>query len=395
MKPRSRRIMIMTGNLAVGGGAQGVAATLCNQLVARGHQTHLLTFYHLPNAHPVDGIYHSFDEKLEPSWFAKFWKLIQRGWRIRKLWRKHNIELTISFLEEANFCALVSKILFSPRMATIVSVRTNALKKKPIERLFIRLLYPFAKSVVSVSRGVEETLQKNFGLSNTVAIYNPVDEASVREKADQPLPQEHRWIQGRAPLFISIGRLGKMKGYWHLIRAFQKVRQHCPTATLLILGEGDRQGEIEGLISQCGLGNSVFLLGNQNNVYPFLKASGYFVMTSLWEGLPNALLEALAVGLPVLSTDCSYGPREILAPGLPIEAKLSYPYKTSYGTLVAPGSEEEHYLPMERLPLSREEESLAEQMIEFGEGKNVSMFTKEVLERFRMEDILSQWQKIF
>ncbi|HKY63438.1 MAG TPA: glycosyltransferase [bacterium] len=387
------RVLIVIGSLARGGGAERVAATLGNQLKARGHEVHSLTFYRAENAHPVEGVEHCFEERMVRSTLDAGWKMVQRAWKIRKLCRKHRIDLTVSFMEEANFCALFAKIFFFQRKKAIVSVRNNFRHSGRLYRFLIRLLYPAADRVVAVSRQIEAMLKGDFGLRNTVTIYNPID-ADIEAKAAQPLEESYRWLGQRSTVFVAVGRQVRQKGHWHLIRAFQRVAPRRPEAILILLGSGELGEKLEGLIEACGLKGRVFRLGLHKNVLPFLRASDCFVMSSLWEGLPNAMIEALAAGLPVLSVDCSTGPREVLAPGLALDQTVSYPHRSACGTLLPPLPGEEWFLPIERRPLCQEEEALAEAMIAF-EAPPEKRPPPECLERFGMDGIMERWLSLF
>ncbi|HEX5034138.1 MAG TPA: glycosyltransferase [bacterium] len=387
------RVLIVIGSLTRGGGAERVAATLGNQLSVRGHEVHSLTFYRAENAHPVEGVEHCFDERMVRSTLDAGWKMVQRAWKIRKLCRKHRIDLTVSFMEEANFCALFAKIFFFQRNPAIVSVRNNFRYSGRLYRFLIRLLYPRADRVVAVSRQIEEMLKDDFGLRNTTTIYNPID-SDIAARVAQPLEERYRWIGERSTVFVAVGRQVRQKGHWHLIRAFQRVAAKRPDATLILLGSGELGAKLDGLIEACGLSEKVFRIGLQKNVFPFLRASHCFVMSSLWEGLPNAMIEALATGLPVLAADCSTGPREVLAPDLALNQAVPYPHRSGCGTLLPPLSGEERFLPIESLPLSQEEEALAEAMIAF-EAPPQKQPRSECLERFGMDGIMERWLSLF
>jgi glycosyltransferase involved in cell wall biosynthesis len=116
------------------------------------------------------------------------------------------------------------------------------------------------------------------------------------------------------PLLMSVGRLTEAKDYPTLIRAFARVREQID-ARLLILGEGDSRDEIKTLIRDSGVGGDIGLLGHVRNPLPWMKAANVFVMTSKREGFGNVLVEAMAMGTPVVSTDCPHGPGEILENG--------------------------------------------------------------------------------
>jgi len=121
-----------------------------------------------------------------------------------------------------------------------------------------------------------------------------------------------------------MGRLTEQKGQWFLIRSFRKVVDDYDCAKLCILGEGELKKDLIKLIKNLNLENNVFLLGNQTNIFPFLIRSDCFILSSLWEGFPMALIEVLSIKLPILSVDCKTGPRECLCPELDLDINIEY-----------------------------------------------------------------------
>jgi glycosyltransferase involved in cell wall biosynthesis len=165
--------------------------------------------------------------------------------------------------------------------------------------------------------------------------------------------------------------------------------QKYPEVKLVVLGDGFLRLKIENLINLLNLSNKVFLLGNKKNIFPFLFQSNFFVLSSISEGSPNTLIEALAVGLPVVSTDCETGPREILAPDLGSLDKIEYPYIGKYGILSAPLEEDEIW---DDRPLSFFEEKLfqaMEKIIQLDVKKSEPV----VIDKFKLENVIDKWEK--
>lgn len=392
------RILIVTGVLWVGGGAEKVAAMLGNYFTDQGYETHLLTFYEAPEKYPYHGVYHTLNEQPKKNRLSKIWNIPVRIWRIRQYARAHNIDTIFSFLEEANFYVLVMKMLFARRMRVIVSVRNNIRRRGWFFRTISRMLYPYAAKVVSNTRSVERMLIEDFGLTNTASIYNPLDMDMIEKRKQEPLASEFAWLSSRSPLCISIGRLIHQKGQWHLIRAFTWVVKAHPHATLIILGEGEYQRKLEDLIKDCDLSEHVFLIGKHANVYQFLQQADMFVFSSLWEGMPNTMLEALAVGLPIVSTDCVSGPREIIAPDANANAteKLTYPHRTTYGVLTEPFAYDACWESPERTALTDSEIQLADAirgLIDEG-WKRGELYTAYLARTkdFAYEKVMQEWR---
>jgi glycosyltransferase involved in cell wall biosynthesis len=203
------------------------------------------------------------------------------------------------------------------RMGTTVSAAMAGkhLIKKRLWYLRMRILYPFADAVVAVSNGVADDLAKNAGLSPTLlrVIQNPVITPELMVLADQPV--EHPWFSpGNAPVIMGVGRLTRQKDFPTLLRAFALVREKR-LCHLTILGEGRDRVILESLARELGIRRDVCFPGFVENPYAYMRKAALFVLSSVWEGSPNVLTEALALGTPVVSTDCPSGPREILANG--------------------------------------------------------------------------------
>ena len=179
----------------------------------------------------------------------------------------------------------------------------------------IRYCYPRADRVIAVSRGSAEELNMQFGIpwEKLSVVYSPIISDALRDLASAPL--DHEWFQeGQPPVILSVGRLTAQKDQQTLIRAFALVRKNV-AARLLILGEGENRAALEALVSELGLASDVSLPGFHQNPFAFMARARLFVLSSAWEGLPGALIQALACGCPVVSTDCPSGPREILHDG--------------------------------------------------------------------------------
>lgn len=177
-------------------------------------------------------------------------------------------------------------------------------------------VYARADVVLAVSDGVADDLSAVTGLarSRIATVYNPVIKSDLARRAGEPAP--HPWLagSGTAPVIVATGRLAPQKNFPLLLRAFALLRQQRP-ARLLILGEGRQRPQLEALIAELGLGEDVALPGFVTNPYAVFARASLFVLSSDFEGLGNVLIEAMACGCPVVSTNCPSGPAEILEGG--------------------------------------------------------------------------------
>jgi glycosyltransferase involved in cell wall biosynthesis len=172
--------------------------------------------------------------------------------------------------------------------------------------------------IVAVSAGVaaDTAAIADYPGGRISVIHNPVITAALRARAAEPCP--HPWLaaeaQAAAPVILGAGRLERQKDFPTLLRAFAALRAERP-ARLVILGEGAWREELTALAAKLGVAAEVDLPGFASNPYPYLANARVFALSSAWEGSPNVLTEAMALGTPVVATDCPSGPREILADG--------------------------------------------------------------------------------
>ena len=179
----------------------------------------------------------------------------------------------------------------------------------------MRLSFPAADRIFSFSKGIADDLKRLGTLDerNVKVIYNPVNTGAIHRMAGQPL--DHEWFrEGAPPVILAIGRLAEQKDFPMLIRAFALLRRNR-SARLVILGEGKLGDRLQRLAASLGIADDFLLAGFVDNPYQYIQRSSVVAVSSRWEGMINVLIEALAVGTPVVSTDCHSGPAEILEDG--------------------------------------------------------------------------------
>lgn len=171
--------------------------------------------------------------------------------------------------------------------------------------------YRDAEAVIVVSNGEKEDLIKNFGIpgKQVSVVYNPVNREAIEK-----LSAEDAGIDFDVPLVVTAGRLVHQKGMDILLRAFRMVRD-VAASKLLILGSGEKREELVSLAESLHLSEDVIFLGMQINPFKFMRKAAVFCLASRYEGLGNVILEAMALGVPVIVTDCPSGPSEIIEGG--------------------------------------------------------------------------------
>ncbi len=178
-----------------------------------------------------------------------------------------------------------------------------------------RALYRRADRIIAVSQGVADDLVQSLGLPPdlVVQIYNPIVDESLLELAQDSL--EHPWLEDGVPVILAVGRLVKQKDYPVLLRAFALLRKRRPVR-LIVLGEGELRAKLEAMAKDLGVKEDVQFLGFVKNPFAYMQRCTVYVLSSRFEGLPGSLIQAMACGSAVVSTDCPSGPSEIIEPGL-------------------------------------------------------------------------------
>jgi len=313
------------------GGAERIVLTICSELLRRGRDVELVCLerevaYELPPGLRIVFLSGEGEGPAEGSaplagGIAKLLALPRLARRLAALSRERGYRAVQSHLFRANYVNVLSRA-FGARHETEVVNHT-----KP-ERLLheglpgkanaalARLLYPRADRIVAISSRMASDLAAFLGLdeSRIATINNPYEVDRARELASLPSDCRHEARPGRRTV-VAMGRLVPLKRFGDLLEAFAAVAARETDLDLAVLGEGPERLALETRASELGLADRVFFPGFAANPYRLLGSAAAFVLSSETEGFPNALIEALALGIPVVSTDCVSGPREILAPG--------------------------------------------------------------------------------
>lgn len=313
------KILFLINSLS-GGGAERVVHTLANYLnTLDDYEIVVVVLETLKDAYVLDS---NIKKRVLKSAgicrrIGKLLFIPIQAYECARILKQEKPDVSISFLVRANLVHVMSRwfgnrnpIFISERSTSQNEYKSNSLKNH-IMRWLIRWLYPQADGVCAVSNGVKKSLL-SFGVSPSKikVIYNPQPLQELYELASESPSIQ---IEQDASILITVGRLIDLKDHDTLIKAFAKVKRKID-ARLYIIGDGPNRKKLENLAQTLALVDDIRFLGWQPNPFVLLRQADLFVLSSRFEGFPNVIIEAMACGLPVVSTDCG-GPSEILKNG--------------------------------------------------------------------------------
>ena len=275
----------------------------------------------------------SLDIPAGKNWLSKIRCFWRRVVAVRKIKKRHNIDFSISHLEGADYVNLFSRqnenvicwIHGSKMFDENIEGALGIVRKK----ILIPLTYGLSKCIITVSEGIRQELIRNFGISagRIRTIYNSFDMGEILKKTTENLSPSVLTLFTEKTILITHCRLSRQKNLFSLIDIFKGI-QNKSDIKLVVLGDGELR---EDLLNYCrskdlgaysiwnqampfSLDYDIYFFGYERNPYPFLSHASLYLMTSSWEGFPLSLCEAMACNVPVLSSDCYTGPREIISP---------------------------------------------------------------------------------
>lgn len=365
-----RKVVFMIPTMS-GGGSEKVMLEILQHLDRTAFDPYLVVFQkkgafldRLPPLVPVHSL-------VDRYYFFCRWVIYFRYKKFISILRP---DVVVSFMWYPNFIVLLERWFSRGKQKVIISERnTLAFTNKGgltgnIRKLIVQLLYPTADYVIALTRQMKRELLETspIELHKIKVIHNPVDIYGLERSSKEPI--DVTCFDPSLPLILSIGSLTRQKGFKYLISAFAHVIEECP-AHLVILGEGKDRRRLQSLIEHLGIREWVHLPGFEKNPYKYMAHATTFALSSIYEGFPNALIEAMALGVPCIATRCPTGPEEIITDGVD-------------GLLVSPA----------------EENSLAETITRMLQDvelqKRLSEAGKKRVKDFRVEKIVRQYQDL-
>lgn len=404
-----KKIAIITPFLA-NGGLEKVAIVGAEELCKYFDVTLIvMDSFHVD--YPYDGKMIDINVSLmDRGLFKRLYNMVSATFKLRNLKKEHSFDIVISHGELANL-----PNVFSGGKKNILVVHENRFAAlKDIQGRFVNKIIKYIYSatnvfkVVTVSEGIRESFIEILGLDKNklVVIHNPYAIDKIKKVSMENVEPFDSLFSH--PVLMSAGRLSMAKGQWYLLRIYKELKKTNLDLKLVILGDGELKEELMKLSKDLGLKTysiwgkenfddsfDVCFLGFQKNPFKFIKQAKLFAMSSLWEGFGSTIVESMACGTPVISTNCQSGPGEIINPGLEKGGVVNEPLYDGFGVM---------------MPIFKSEFVGADKVLDANEllwvdtlqgllkdDEKLSYYSKIGLERaedFHLENIMAEWKKL-
>ncbi len=345
------------------GGAEKIMTILANYWADKKWDVTLLTFDAAPSFYYLDDRVKHIPLAIDSdsdNIFSGVFSNLKRIWILRESISKSSPDAVISFLSTTNILTILATRWLKIPVLVEEHIYPAMAPLGTMWEILRKWTYPYADKVIALTPRALECFSPQIQARGYV-IPNPVLPIASEQST------KTQWLV--KPSLIAMGRLDAQKNFELLLQAFAMLKDRYPEWTLTILGEGKLRSQLESLREKLGLQNRVHLLGVVKNPHDFFRQADIFVMSSIFEGFPNAICEAMACGLPVISTDCPSGPREIIREGVD-------------GILVPSGD------------ASALTTAMASLMDDALERKRLGQNALEITERFSLEKIMEIWENL-
>ena len=318
-----KRILFITKNLTLGGGAEKHIVDLANGLCEKGHSIAILVFdlkggkgARAEDINPEIEIISARSNYVRPFF-------LRGAYEMAMAISKWKPDVLCSMTWSTKPIAAVAGRLLKTKVVLVASNNpllelSYGLPKrwriwpKSFALFYRKRIYSLADVVVAVSRGVGRGTKELFQLNEVKTVHNgiDIDEVVEKSKTADTFPHAHKYFHDNCPVLVATGRMHIQKGYPYLLEALRIVNETAE-ARLIIIGDGKLKDKLLLKAESLGISEKVDMVGKKVP-YAYMRHADIFVLSSLWEGLPLVLLEAISLGMPVVSTDCDYGPNEVI-----------------------------------------------------------------------------------
>lgn len=388
-----RKLMLVSPMLHQGGFERICVTTA--RLMAVYFDVTVVIFDSSDIAYDVEGL-HIIDLKLgvKKGKLRKIWNIARRSHRLHQLKKQLKPDICYSFGTTANIVNALSK---TKETEVWLGLRSYMDMEEHIKiKLFVRL----ADLIICCSKVIEQELKSKFHCNKTTTLYNLYNVEDIQKQAEEKepdLPWNDVDSQGRELKYmVSMGREDAVKGFWHMLKAFSVIHAKIPETRLVILGDGSFT-PYKKLAEDLEIQDAVHFAGMQKEPYKYLKKGSIYLLTSLREGFPNALVEGMALGLAPISTDCMTGPAEILLDEMKGEQfkQNNIAIYGKYGILIPVMNEEPDF---DADHILQEERNLADIVVDLLEDdrklQNYQSAAKERAQFFTYESYIRQFLQL-
>lgn len=290
------------------GGSERVMVNLAEYFNSSKYEVILVTQYKRDNEYDVpNGVKRIYSEPdLNELPGNRIGNFVVRYKALRRIWKEHKPDVIMSFLGKNNMMAIITSAFLPVKVAVSVRGEPTMEYEGRLMQMISKLLFGFADAVILQTKQAKEFFPKRVK-KKAVVLPNPLNEAFIGR-----IP-----AKSRQDLVTAVGRLDENKNFAMLIRAFSSIADEFPNTRLVIYGEGESRKKLEALIRENKMQDRISLPGVVSDVASHIESSKVFVLTSNTEGMPNSIMEAMALGIPVISTDCPCGgPAELIESGV-------------------------------------------------------------------------------
>ena len=302
------RIAIFVPNYSAGG-TEKVASLLATGFKKYGVQVVLISLSNNKFPFPFGGSYETIDVNISSNWFVRY---VLRQVKLFKICRLHNIDGILSMGEYPNF--MVATLLM-PKVERVNRYTNSSVSlvgfKGSLIKLFTKLAFVFSSHTVVPAQRLAQELSLPIGSKKLSVIPNPVDISSIYSRAEE----FEDFTIDSSKYFIHVGQLVEQKNHVFLFQSYKNYLDAGGSYRLKIVGQGVLDKNLKLLSTELDLDEYIDFVGWIDNPYVLIKRAASLLLTSKWEGIPNVMLEAMALGVPIISVDCPTGPREVLEDG--------------------------------------------------------------------------------